>query len=230
MIAMEFLGKETAGPAVEQPRLACSRSPSPCAASGRPFAVTRRTNGEGRTFQLLMGVVWYSSATLVTLVMLLTGCGYEFGTSAKPGAAYGLRLAVPVFHNDTFEPVLDKRVTEMVRRQFLQADGLTLVNDVGAASWAIVGRVNGYALQPISFRQGPGTTENRVTIVATVSLQDTSTNKTVWSETYVRSAEFFQTGDLALNRARQDRATEEAAQAMAEDIVSRVLEVYGELR
>ena len=225
---MEFLGKETAGPAVEQPRLACSRSPSSCAASGRPFAVTRRTNGEGRTFQLLMGVVWYSSATLVTLVMLLTGCGYEFGTGAKPGAAYGLRLAVPVFHNDTFEPVLDKRVTEMVRRQFLQADGLTLVNEVGAASLAIVGRINGYGLSPISFpTSGIGNYENRVTIVATVLLQDTATKKTLWSETYTRSAEFFQTADLAINRARQDRATEEAAQAMAEDIVSRVLEVYG---
>jgi hypothetical protein len=164
--------------------------------------------------------------------MILSGCGYEFGTGAKPGAAYGLRLAVPVFHNDTFEPVLDKRVTEMVRRQFLQADGLTLVNDVGGASLAMVGRITGYGLSPISFRQGPGTTENRVTIVATVLLQDTATKKTVWAEGYVRSAEFFQTADLALNRARQDRATEEAAQAMAEDIVSRVLEVYssGELK
>jgi len=165
--------------------------------------------------------------------LLVTGCGYEFGTGAKPGAAYGLRLAVPVFHNDTFEPVLDKRVTEMVRRQFLQADGLTLVNDVGAASLAIVGRINGYGLSPISFpTSGIGNYENRVTIVATVSLQDTATKKTVWTESYSRSAEFFQTADLATNRARQDRATEEAAQAMAEDIVSRVLEVYssGELK
>jgi len=163
--------------------------------------------------------------------LLVTGCGYEFGTGAKPGAAYGLRLAVPVFHNDTFEPILDKRVTEMVRRQFLQADGLTLVNDVGAASLAIVGRINGYGLSTVSFRQG-GTTENRVTIVATVLLQDTATKKTVWAEGYVRSAEFFQTADLATNRSRQDRATEEAAQALAEDIVSRVLEVYssGELK
>jgi len=163
---------------------------------------------------------------MLVLFVLLTGCGYEFGTGAKPGAAYGLRLAVPVFHNDSFEPVLDKRVTEMVRRQFLQADGLTLVNDVGAASLALVGRINGYGLSTISFRQS-GTNEYRVTIVATVLLQDTATKKTVWAETYARSAEFFQTADLAFNRARQDRATDEAAQAMAEDIVSRVLEVYG---
>ena len=245
---MEFLGRETAGPAVEQPRLACSRSPSRCATPGGkgrvlarpgwagakevPFDVTRRDNGEKRTFQLRRVAAQLSEAVILMLVIMLAGCGYEFGTGAKPGAAYGLRLAVPVFHNDTFEPILDKRVTEMVRRQFLQADGLTLVNDVGGASLAVVGRITGYGLSPISFRQGPGTTENRVTIVATVLLQDTATKKTVWAEGYVRSAEFFQTADLALNRARQDRATEEAAQAMAEDIVSRVLEVYssGELK
>src|SRR5207249_8796268 len=36
------------------------------------------------------------------ILVVLAGCGYEFGTSAKPGAARGLQLAVPVFHNDTF--------------------------------------------------------------------------------------------------------------------------------
>ena len=187
---------------------------------GPPVHATRLPKASTRII-VLSGVGGWLLA-----VLLVTGCGYEFGTGAKPGAAYGLRLAVPVFHNDTFEPVLDKRVTEMVRRQFLQADGLTLVNDVGGASLAMVGRITGYGLSPISFRQGPGTTENRVTIAATVLLQDTATKKTVWAEGYVRSAEFFQTADLASNRARQDRATEEAAQAMAEDIVSRVLEVY----
>ena len=224
--------KSPTGPATGYPhrlrlrRLACRRW-------GAPTGVTRGYNAEERTFQLLMGVVWRSSAALMTLVMILNGCGYEFGTAAKPGAAYGLRLAVPVFHNDTFEPVLDKRVTEMVRRQFLQADGLTLVNDVGAASWTIVGRITGYGLSTIAFHSsGGGTNENRVTISATVLLQDTSTKKTVWAEGYVRSAEFFLSADLATNRSRQDRATEEAAQAMAEDIVSRVLEVYssGELK
>ena len=188
---------------------------------GPPVHATRLPKVGTRTIALSGVGGWLLAALLVT------GCGYEFGTGAKPGAAYGLRLAVPVFHNDTFEPILDKRVTEMVRRQFLQADGLTLVNDVGGASLAVVGRITGYGLSPISFRQGPGTTENRVTIVATVLLQDTATKRTLWAETYSRSAEFFQTADLALNRARQDRATEEAAQAMAEDIVSRVLEVYG---
>lgn len=223
--------KSPTGPAAGYPhrlrlrRLACRRW-------GAPTGVTREYNAGKKTVQLLRVAGRLREAVILTLVIMLAGCGYEFGTSAKPGAAYGLRLAVPVFHNDTFEPVLDKRVTEMVRRQFLQADGLTLVNDVGAASLAIVGRITGYGLSPISFRQGPGTTENRVTIVATVLLQDTATKKIVWSEGYARSAEFFQTADLALNRARQDRATEEAAQAMAEDIVSRVLEVYssGELK
>jgi hypothetical protein len=156
---------------------------------------------------------------------MLTGCGYEFGNSAKPGAAYGLVLAVPVFHNDTFEPILDRRVTEMVRRQFLQADGLTLVNNVSAAPLVILGRVSGYGLQTMSFRQGQ--LEYRVVLIATVSMKDTGTQRLLWQETYTTSAEYFLTADLATNRSRQDRATDEAAQMLAENIVSRVLEDYG---
>jgi hypothetical protein len=167
-----------------------------------------------------------SLSSLIVLMLIVASCGYEFGTSVKPGAVHGLTLAVPVFHNDTFEPVLDKRVTEMVRRQFLQADGLTLVNDVGAAPLVLLGRIGGYSLQTLSFRQG-AVTEFRVTIVASVRMEDRGAKKILWQETYTTSAEFFQTDDLATNRSRQDRATEEAALMMAENIVSRVLEDYG---
>ncbi len=159
------------------------------------------------------------------IFVVLVGCGYEFGTAAKPGAARGLHLAVPVFHNDTFEPILDKRVTEFVRRQFLQADGLTLVNDVGASPFVIKGRIRGYGLQILSFRQG-FVNEQRVNLLVEVTFEDTAARTVLWKESYRTSAEFFQTTDLATNRARQDRATEEACQAMAEHIVSRVLETY----
>jgi outer membrane lipopolysaccharide assembly protein LptE/RlpB len=168
----------------------------------------------------------WASLSLIVFSFVLTSCGYEFGNSAKSGAAYGLVLAVPVFHNDTFEPILDRRVTEMVRRQFLQADGLTLVNDVSAAPLVLLGRVSGYGLQTISFRQGQ-VNESRVVLTASVSMKDTGTQRPLWFETYTTSAEFFVTADLATNRSRQDRATEEAAQMLAENIVSRVLEDYG---
>jgi len=161
----------------------------------------------------------------LVVAQVVTGCGYEFGTSAKPGAARGLHLAVPVFHNDTFEPILDKRVTEFVRRQFLQADGLTLVNDVGASPFVIKGRIRGYGLQILSFRQG-FVNEQRVNLLVEVTFEDTAARTVLWKESYRTSAEFFQTTDLATNRARQDRATEEACQAMAEHILSRVLETY----
>jgi len=160
---------------------------------------------------------------VVLLALSLAGCGYEFGTTVKPGAARGLHLAVPVFHNDTFEPVVDKRVTEIVRRQFLQADGLTLVNDAGSAPFAVKGRVLGYGLTVLSFRQG-SVNELRVSIYVGVKYEETATQKILWQESYSSSAEFFQTSDLAVSRSRQDRATEEACQNIAESIVSRVLE------
>jgi outer membrane lipopolysaccharide assembly protein LptE/RlpB len=76
-----------------------------------------------------------------------------------------------VFYNDTFEPVLDKRITEFVRRQLLQADGLTLVNDAGGAPMVLKGRIRGYGLQILSFRQGQ-VNEQRVTLAVEVTFED----------------------------------------------------------
>jgi hypothetical protein len=161
----------------------------------------------------------------VLLLLSSTGCGYYFGTTVRSASVRGLRLAVPVFYNDTFEPVLDKRVTEFVRREFLQADGITLVNDPVAASTVLRGRIRGYWLQTLSFRQG-AVNEQRVTVTVDVKYEDPLARKLLWQESYSASAEFFQTTDLAVNRARQDRATEEACQVLAEHIASRVLEGY----
>ncbi len=169
---------------------------------------------------------------ILALFVSASGCGYEFGTTVKPaqsGSLRGVRLAVPVFYNDTFEPVLDKRVTEFIRRQFLQADGLTLVNDVGAVPFVLKGTVKSYGVGILSFRQGV-VNEQRVSLTVQVAFEDTTARKVLWSQQYTTSAEFFQTGDLATNRARQDRATEEACQAMAENIVSRVIETLSDAR
>jgi outer membrane lipopolysaccharide assembly protein LptE/RlpB len=136
------------------------------------------------------------------------GCGYDFGTRVKPvqgGSLRGVHLAVPVFFNDTFEPVLDKRVTEFIRRQFLQADGLTLANDVGTAPLQLKGVVRSYGIQTMSFRQG-AVNEQRVILGVEVTFEDRGARKVLWKETYQASADFFQTNDLATNRSRQDRA------------------------
>jgi len=169
-------------------------------------------------------------ACVLTLSLAAAGCGYDFGTSLKPSqgrSLWGVHLAVPVFLNDTFEPVLDKRVTEFIRRQFLQADGLTLANDAGAAPLMLKGIVRSYGIQTLSFRQG-SVNEQRVSLSVEVTFEDRSARKRFWSQTYTTSAEFFLTSDLATNRGRQDRATEEACQAMAEHIVSHVIETLSD--
>ena len=51
-----------------------------------------------------------------------------------------------------------------------------------------------------------------------------------WRQTYTASAEFFETSDLSTNRSRQDLATDEACQAMAGNIVSRVIKTLSDAR
>ena len=165
-------------------------------------------------------------AWLLALSLALAGCGYEFGTAralTQRGLLRGVSLAVPVFFNDTFEVALDKRITEFIRRQFLQAGGLTLAHEVGAAPLVLKGIVRSYGLQTMSFGSA-SVTEQRVNLSVEVTFEDRRTDKQPWKQTYTTSAEFFVTGDLATNRSRQDRATDEACQAMAEHIVSQVFD------
>jgi hypothetical protein len=171
-------------------------------------------------------------ACVLALSLTAAGCGYDFGTSLKQaqgGSLRGVHLAVPVFFNDTYEPVLDKKATEFIRRQFLQVDGLTLANDVGAAPLVLKGVVRSYGIQTVSFRQG-SVNEQRVTLSVEVTFEDRSARKTFWRQTYTTSAEFFETSDLSTNRSRQDLATDEACQAMAGNIVSRVIETLSDAR
>lgn len=166
------------------------------------------------------------------LALSLAGCGYEFGTAralTQGGSLRGVHLAVPVFFNDTFEAALDKRITEFIRRQFLQAGGLTLANDAGAAPLVLKGTVRSYGLGTLSFGSA-SVSEQRVNLSVEVTFEDRLANKQLWRQTYSTSAEFFVSSDLAVNRSRQDRATEEACQAMAEHIVSRVIDTLSDAR
>src|SRR5207247_3565651 len=69
-------------------------------------------------------VIRNAKCLVLTLVALVVaGCGYEFGTTVKPGPARGLQLAVPVFPNDTFVTDLDTPCPENVRPPLLPAPG-----------------------------------------------------------------------------------------------------------
>lgn len=159
-------------------------------------------------------------------LFLLTGCGYHTGGVRLPP---GTRtIAVPVFHNQTFEPILENTVTAAVKQEFLTAGRLTVVNDGESADLVLKGTILSYGLTPLSFdRQRSVVLEYRVHIRVRVILEDTRTQKVLWEDPSIEAdADYLIHTDTAENRVAQDRAIGEAGKLFAENLVSRVLEGY----
>jgi hypothetical protein len=74
----------------------------------------------------------------------------------------------------------------------------------------------------LSFSQ-TRTLESRAEIVVRVQVEETRTNKVIWTQLARGASEFYVTSDLQFNRALQNRALEQAGRLAAADLAARFL-------
>ena len=160
------------------------------------------------------------------LLTVLAGCGYHLSGSQRLPSEIRT-IAVPVFHNQTFEPTLENAVTAAVKQEFLTNGRLEVVNDPDQADLVLKGTVVSFGLTPMSFdRTTSVVLEYRVRIRATVALEDRR-GKVLWKDSEMESAaEYRVHPDTAANRVAQDHAVAEAGKQFAENVVHRVLEGF----
>ncbi len=164
---------------------------------------------------------------LVSLPLVLSACGYHLaGSNRLPSDIR--TIAVPVFYNETFEPMLENAVTSAVKQEFLTASRLAVVNDPDQADLVLKGTVVSFGLTPISFdRTKSVVLEYRVRIRASVTVEDRRTQKVLWKDSAMESAaEYRVNPDTAANRVAQDHAIAEAGKRLAENVVHRVLKGF----
>lgn len=167
--------------------------------------------------------------TLALALTLSTGCGYRFlGRSISD--TQSRKIAIPTFHNDTFEPLIGKKVTGFIKEEIVSNGGLQLINDPSLADLTLTGRITSFSLAPISSSNNRAT-EYRVSIRIDVGLTGKNNKPgltdraNIWTEKGREvTAEYFVTDDIAANSTAENRAIEEAAKLFAEDLVSRILE------
>lgn len=170
----------------------------------------------------------YLSLFTFYFLLLTAACGYQFrvegagptigGSSAPKTDAP--RVQIVIFENLTFEPNIELRYTDYVRREFTQASGARVVNAGEPADLILRGKIVGVALPSINFSL-QGTFESRVTVTLNAMVEDARTKKTVWTQNIAASSEFFLTDDLQFNRVLQTRAVEQAGRLAAADLAMR---------
>lgn len=171
---------------------------------------------------------------------LMAGCGYQFSVDG-PGPTIGggaaqefqgppVRLAIHTFKNRSFEPNLEFKYTQYVRKA-LQSGGMAeFTEDEGAADFILEGVILSVTLPSLAFSKTQ-TQESRVKVSVGVTVKDQTKGKVRWTHTGTSTAEFFvgstptdgSAGGLQFNRVLQDRAVEQAGQQVAEDIADRFL-------
>lgn len=160
----------------------------------------------------------------------LVACGYQAATGTAPflnqsggAGGAGRTIAIPLFENATFEPILEKRVTEIFKETFF-SKGWNVVSDQSPASLVLTGRIHRFERVPLSLNRSGQAEEFRVKIGMEVRFLDSESEpkpdgKAVPAKRETEGiADYFARADVAADRVAEDRAIREAGRKMAEQV------------
>lgn len=163
-------------------------------------------------------------AALALAASAAGGCGYTAVSTPPVGEVR--TVAVPLFDNRTFEPLLEARLTERVKSRLVSTGPWRLVNRPGVADLVIVGTVTGFGVTPVSFDETHSALEQRVTITVEVTAERRGRGAVApaFRRTLTGTAEYAELGDTLRTRAAKNRAIEEAGDLLAQDLLARLID------
>lgn len=153
---------------------------------------------------------------ILLLLLSLAGCGYHSGVRSEITSS-DQTIAIPVFENATFEPLLEKRVSESFKETFMRR-GWQVVAHSHQAPLTLSGRVTRFDKIPISLNRIGQAQEYRITIGFEYTLLSKESNQSKQKDHAEASAEYIANTDPISDRAAQDRAIREAGQHLAEQV------------
>lgn len=143
--------------------------------------------------------------------LLSSGCaGYRLGSSLPPGIDI---VHVPVFLNQTDEPLLEVITTRATMAEF-QRDGTLVVGDENEADVELSVQLTDFSMDPLRYERDAATSaeEYRMTITASLQLQDTSSGNILAQSVVIGEADFVLAGDISsAKRANLPEAAEDLA-------------------
>jgi outer membrane lipopolysaccharide assembly protein LptE/RlpB len=166
---------------------------------------------------------------LIALLLLLPACGYHFTPVGGIVPESAKTIAIPVFINGTYEPLIDTEVTRAVVDEFL-ADGRLQVVDLEAADVVLKGTVTKFEITPTSYTADTYVQSYNISIGVTITIEDAKAHKALLKDSGVGSvfnsgyAVFI--GDITRTKIAKDAAVKNACKDLASTLRSRVLEGF----
>jgi outer membrane lipopolysaccharide assembly protein LptE/RlpB len=165
---------------------------------------------------------------LSLLALLLSACGYTMskaGSQAGPmGGKY--RVAVPLFVNGTYEPLVEKQVTSALKDE-LAIDGRWVLTDRGDADMLVSGKVTKVELLPLSYDAQERILEYRVRLVLDVKVTEVKSGKVLWKEQDMETfSDYRVIEDITKSKINKGEAINKASKNFAEEFIIKTLDIF----
>jgi len=165
---------------------------------------------------------------LAVLSVALCSCGYSMKGSAtmngSPGRSAYHSIAVPMFENDTFEPLIEKAVSSALKEEILH-DGRLVLAGPEDADLVVIGRVKSFELQPLTYDPLERIQEYRLIIISEVRVKERGSEKVLWKDSTIEShADYRVTQDVTKSKINRIEAVRKASKSLSEKFVIRMLD------
>ena len=160
--------------------------------------------------------------TVLTLALIGTGCGgYRLGTTLPEGLE---TVHVPIFINDTKEPLLETAATQATLQEFQREGTMKIAKD--QADTLLEVTLTDFVLEPLRYRQDESLTgqEYRIRIYADMVFSKIKPEKNIMiKKRVIGEATFLMVGDLSSSK---QTAIPDATKNLGYHIVNNIVEYW----
>lgn len=163
-----------------------------------------------------------TTISVLFFLLVISGCtalnkGRSFSEEKSEGSL-GV-LIVPLFENETFEPILERPLTQIFKETLFE-EGWVVVNPGKPGTQVLLGRIKSFGLRPISLNPVGAVREYRIDLGLSVEVLESAGGQAALSMAIEGRADYVARPDPGSDRVAKDRAIREAGRGMAEKLAA----------
>lgn len=163
---------------------------------------------------------------MLTLAVLISGCGYNFRGKTNNLPSDVRTIAVPVFKNHTGELRIESTFTDQTIFQFTRSQLVRVVGEKGADA-VLRGTITRADVEDVSYTAQETSQQRRITISVKASLTRNKDGKILWQRHELKQQRTFAVGSSPqVTDMNKQVAVNELAQSLAQTLHDSVFENF----
>lgn len=163
---------------------------------------------------------------LLSLCLLVSGCGYRVADSARELPQGVARLYVETVENKTLEPFVEDLMTNALVKELGRRQGVQVVSGRTLAQAVLSGRILGYSNGVVAYNPQDEEAEYRVTINYEAELRRLEDGTLLWRGQLSEDEEYLANTDKLLQEDAENRAQAIVCDRLAEKLYVRLAEDF----